>query len=269
MEQQTPDQRAIRLAVGGQAHMPPPPFARWIALSTILLFIGAAVPPGKVGGGKPFNRREKDIVRLLVAQPSSWKRALARQFVKTIPNRIIEPLANQTAKTIQYFAANARIPKIGLNNEYFCWTSVGNGGGYAAFILRDVGDYTTVWDSLVPPSFIAPHVEFMDLDGDSTNEVVCSGALLDTDLHEWMILGWDGSQGRVLAPRLDQPARHLWYNRLIGRSLKITDTPGSAAKTLILTLGETPGDSALVTDSTTATRVFRYDADIDGFLPPP
>ena len=242
---------------------------RWAALLAMILFIGASIPLKEVGGGKPFNRHEADIVRMLVAQPSSWKRALAQQFVKTIPERIIEPFASQTAKTIRYYVAEERIPKIGLQDEYFCWASFGNGGGYVAFLHRDVGDYTTVWDSLVPCSFISPHVQFMDLTGDSTNEIICAGPLVDGDLYEWLIMGWDGSEGHVLAPRLDRPGRHLWYNRLIGRALQITDTPGSPAKTLILTLGNTPGDSAIVADSTNATRVFHYDAKLGGFLPPP
>lgn len=244
-------------------------FTGWAALLAMILFIGASTRPREAGKGKPFNRHEPAVVRMLVAPPSSWTHALARQFVKTIPDRIIEPLASQTAKTIRYYVAEKRIPKVGLQNQYFCWASFGNGGGYVAFLHRDVGDYTTVWDSLVPPSFIAPHVQFIDLTGDSTNEIICSGQLLDGDLHEWLILGWDGTQGHVLAPRLDRPGRHLWYNRLIGRAMEITDTPGSAAKTLILTLGNTPGDSALVADSTNATRVFHYDATLDGFLPSP
>jgi len=234
-----------------------------------MVLTGAGASADTPGAGRPVVRPEAAIVRMLTASSSRWTSTLAQQFVKGIPARVIEPLGAQNVRTINYFVAEKRIPKIGLQNEYFCWASSGNGGGYAAFIHRDERTYTTVWDSLVPPGFIVPNIEFIDVDGDSTNEIICSGQLIDSDLHEWLILGWDGARGRVLAPRLDQPGRHLRYNRLIGRSLEITQTPGSLAKTLILTLGETPGDSVVVSDSTTVTRVFSYDKALDGFLPPP
>ena len=234
----------------------------------MILLVCTAVGAETVGAGRPGVRPEAALVRMLIAPPSPWGRSLAQQFVKTIPARIIEPLANQTAKTIPFYITKMRVPKTGLQNEFFCWASVGSGGGYAAIIRREGRDYTLIWDSLIPPAFIAPRVEFMDVDGDSTVEIICAGECLEGGVYEWAILRWDGINGRLLAPRLDRPSPHIWYNRLIGRSLKITDTPGSTAKTLILTLGNTPWDSTLVSDSTSATRVFRYDKTDDGFFPP-
>ncbi len=225
----------------------------------------AAIP----GAGKPYARPEAALVRIIVVPPLRWPPPLAREFVKMIPNRIIEPLGSQTPKTIQYFMKRAAIPKAGLQNEYFCWASSGVGGGYAAIIRRDRAKYSTVWDSLIPPSFIVPRVEFMDVDGDSTAEIICSGQILDSGECEWVIVRWDGTTGHLLAPRLDFPARNVLYNRLIGRSLEFADTPGSPAKTLILTLGVTPGDSTAVSDSTRVTREFRYDKTVDGFFPTP
>jgi len=233
------------------------------------LTIGVASSATPPGAGRPVVRPEAAIVRALMLSSAQWTESLAKQFAKTIPARIIEALGTQTPSTIPFYMAQKRIPKIGVQNEYFCWASNGSGGGYAAFIHRDGGDYSTLWDSLVPATFLSPRIEFKDVDGDSTSEIICSGKLLDSDLREWLILGWDGEEGHVLAPRLDQPARHLWYNRLIGRALEITESPDSTAKQLILTLGDTPGDSVMASDSTTATRLFSYDKRLGGFLPAP
>lgn len=235
------------------------------AMTLLACRAGHAATPG---AGKPVVRPDAAVIQLLVSMPSPWPRPLAQAFVKALPARIIEPLGPQTAKTIRYFVARSRVQTRGPI-EYFCWASVGSGGGYAAILRRNRAQYSVVWDSLVPPSFLAPHVQFIDVDGDSTAEIVCSGQLLDGGEHEWIILRWDGTTGKLLAPRLDQPARKVRYNRLIGRSLEFADTPGRAAKTLILTLDPMPGDSTVVPDSTRVTRIFHYDKTWDGFFPPP
>jgi hypothetical protein len=241
-----------------------------IAALTLLLVGLPAADATELGAGRPVVRPEAALIRMLTAPPSRWSISLAQVFVRTIPARIIEPLATQTAKTIPFFASQARVPKTGVPVDYFCWASVGNGGGYAAIIRRDNLQYLTVWDSLIPPTFIVPRIEFEDVDGDSTLEIICSGERLEGGGFEWTVLRWDGTEGRLLVPRLDLPSRSILYNRLIGRSLKIEDTPGDAAKTLILTLGEEPGsDPSVAADSAGQTRVFHYSKSADAFLPPP
>jgi hypothetical protein len=209
-------------------------------------------------------RYEAAILHLLYADQTHWPKPLAREFVKRVPRRFLPTLAGQTLKTIPYYVAQEKLLKVGTLNDVFCWGSIGSGGGYAAVFRRISSGYELMWDSLVPPAMIAPRIQYADVDCDSLLEIICQGERIDGTGREWFILRWDGANATVLAPRLDQPARDLWYNRLIGTRLVFADSDSSAAKTLILTLpAESPSDTIAV------TRRFNYDAEVDGFLPPP
>ena len=251
----------------------PHPISRsLIAVLSLSLMLSSDVGAAAVGAGRKVIRPDAAVVRLLLAPPSSWSRSLAEVFVKTIPVRIEEPLSMQTAKTIPYFVTQARVPRriAPRSNEYICWASTGSGGGFMAIIRRQQGKNVPVWDSLIAPGFVAPHIEFEDLDGDSIPEIICWGERLEGGANEWAIVRWNGSEARLLAPRLDRPAKSLWDNRLIGRALRMEETPGDSAKTLVLTLGDTSGsDSSAAANSADSTKVFRYNRSVDGFLPLP
>jgi hypothetical protein len=212
------------------------------------------------------------LVQKLRARPSRWPYDLARLFVDSIPRRIAYPLSGQSAKTIEHFIVRAAIPRTSLNQpmHFACWASWGQGGGYLMIARRTSGEYACVWDSLIPPSFIGPHIEFRDVDGDSLVEIICFGKKLDAPVTEWAIVHWDDSTGFLMAPRLDQPGKSLTYNRLIGQDLQFEYPAGQTTARLLLTLGEDekpPRSSG--TDSTVTVRVFEYVDSIAGFLPSP
>jgi hypothetical protein len=207
-----------------------------------------------------------------VSDPSKWRLGLAREFAYGLPARIFEPLSAQTEKTIPYLAVRSRMPRTSLSDpmQFVCWASTGSGGGYMAIVRRDRGQYSRVWDTLMPPSFIVPHIEYQDVDGDSLPEIICFGKRLEGEVSEWAIVRWDGATGQLLAPRLDYPGRSLLYHRLIGKSLRFEHSPGESAKKLLLTVDSpTQKDSSSSVDSTAAIRVFEYVDSIGGFLPPP
>ena len=230
------------------------------------------VSPDYASAEKVIPRPDALLIRLLTVGESAWPYALAEEFVRAIPMRIADPLSGQTAKTIPYFVTQKRLPRRSTRSpiEFVCWASVGSGGGYLAIIRRERGRFKPVWDSLIPPGFIVPKIEFTDVVGDSLPEIVCSGERLEGGVSEWAVVRWDGTAGHLLAPRLDQPGRSFWYNRLIGHSLRIEVEPGDSAKVLMLTVGDIAQDDSLDTaDSTEAVRAFHYNSAIDGFLPPP
>jgi hypothetical protein len=215
---------------------------------------------------------DQRLVQSLRARPLHWPHELARLFVDSIPPRIALPLSGQSTKTIEHFARRAAIPRTSLSQpvHFACWASWGIGGGYMMIVRRTSGDYSCVWDSLMPPSFISPQFEFRDVDGDSVVEIICYGRKLDQPVSEWAIVHWNDSTAFLMAPRLDQPSESITDNRLIGQDLQFEYPPEQTAARLLLTLGRDiaspPSNDA---DSAAAVRVFEYVDSIAGFLPSP
>ncbi len=209
------------------------------------------------------------LVPKLAQVKPEWNHALANTFIKRMPRKVLEPLRYQTVKTLESYVACRKLP-LGRSHggwKRVCWASSVRGGSYLAIISERSGSFTTVWDTLVPPGFLMPTIQFQDVDGDSIEEFLISGQILDSEEREWTIGRWNGQEGQILAPRLDVKAPTRMHNRLRGRSLQFRYEKGSPTARLVFEVDcdfeglPTPdGDS-------TCERVFLYDPDLDGYLP--
>ena len=234
-----------------------------LCLLALQMSISSAVQAATRPGSKKM-KPDDVLVPTLARVTPDWNHALARAFINGMPRKVLDPLRYQTVKTLAAYVTCQRLPR---GRKRLCWASSTRGGSYLAIVSERSGSFATVWDTLIAPCFLGPTIQFLDLDGDSIEEFMISGQILNSDSWEWMIGRWDGREGQILAPRLDVKAPTRLHNRLIGRSLQFRYVKGSRTSGLVfevdcLSLGiPTPDEDSL------CERVFLYDPELDGFLP--
>ncbi len=214
-------------------------------------------------------KRDDVLVPKLAQVSPEWNRSLAKAFINAMPRKVLEPLRYQTIKTLASYVVCRKLP-LSLSRggwKRLCWASSARGGSYLAVISERSGSFTTVWDTLVSPGFLTPTIQLMDLDGDSVEEFLISGQILDSDTREWAIGRWDGRTGHILAPRMEVKAPTRIHNRLLGRSIQFRYEKGSPTARLVFDIDCFLFDLPTPDGDSLCERVFLYDPDVDGYLP--
>ena len=242
---------------------------RVIILTTCLALLCVIGGRAAFGEGGP-GRTKNDVVRLLRGGSVGWQANIVDCLLDAMPDRMINHLSLQTRGSVTaYLARASSIPLHPRNTRAgFYVVSSSTGGSFVAITTTTYQGPVVVWDTLMPPSLLFPQIAFANIDDDSTYEAICSGQILNSPLMEWAVIDWDSTGGRLLAPRLDQPASHIMANRLIGREIRLLDDSSSVYKKLEI-FGALPVGIAPEHADTTAlgVRVFRFDPSVGGYLP--
>lgn len=233
------------------------------SVTFVLTLLTIWLPAFTANARKPPKTDKQIVFDLLSRASPRWPESVAKAFIDRLPERILLPMKNQSRETIASYVTQKRKTDGPVRGAVVSWVSFGYGGGFLCLLGKSSAGHEAVWDSLLPVSVIAPQLEFRDVTGDGRKEIIISGELLEGGFREWCIVAWHADTSWVMAPRLDLPGKHRYYNRLLGKDLQIEhDATGEPARLTLLA----PMPAA-ESESADSVRVFLYRADSRGFLP--